>query len=182
MKAFVLIKVKSGTEKALLDAVSAVSEVQEAYTITGEYDLLAVMVAREDDEKRYPNEIVAEALTQKIRQIENVLDTKTIIPVSSEIKKRNALDPEFARGFVLLKVKPGKEEHIAAEMIKINEVAETHLITGSYDILAVLEVKKPVLYPQYPKAIANVVMERIRKIRDVQDTETIIPDFFKIKS
>ena len=182
-KAFVLIKTKSGTEIALLDALFTVPEVQEAHTITGDYDLIAVMSAKEDDLARYPNEKIVEALTQKIRKMENVLDTKTMIPVSSEIKKRNALDfDEFARGFVLLKVRPRRETHSMTELLKINEVTEAHLITGSYDILALLEVKKPVLYPHYPKVIVDIVTDKIRKIRDVQDTETIIPDLSKIKS
>lgn len=157
---------------------------EEAHTITGDYDLIAVMSAKENDLARYPDEKIIEALTQKIRKIENVLDTKTMIPVSSQIKKRtHAIDfEEFVRGFVLLKVRPGREEHSMMEVLKINEVAEAHLITGSFDVLAVLEVKKPVLYPSYPKAIADIVTDRIRKIRDVQDTETIIPDLSKIKA
>jgi len=181
-KAFVLIKVKIGTEKALLDALFTVPEVQEAHTITGDYDLIAVMSAKEDDLARFPNEKMVEALTQKIRKMENVLDTKTMIPVSSEIKRRNALDfDEFARGFVLLKVRPSRERHSMMEVLKINEVTEAHLITGSYDVLAVLEVRR-VLYPHYPKVIADIVTDRIRKIRDVQDTETIVPDLSRIKA
>ena len=176
-KAFVLIKVKSGTEKAVFDALFTVPEVQEAHTITGDYDLIAVMSAKEHDLARYPNEKIVEALTQKIRKMENVIDTKTMIPISSEIKKRNASDLiESARGFVLLKARPGREKHIMMEVLKINEVTEAHLITGSYDVLAVLEVRRPLLYPHYPEVIAGIVTDKIRKIRDVQDTETIIPD------
>ena len=74
-KAFVLIKVKSGTEKALLDALFTVPEVQEAHTITGDYDLIAVMSTNEDDLARYHDEKIVEALTEKIRKMENVLDT-----------------------------------------------------------------------------------------------------------
>jgi DNA-binding Lrp family transcriptional regulator len=181
-KAFVLIKAKTGTEIALLDALFTVPEVQEVHTITGDYDLIVVMSAKEVDLARYPDEKIVEALTQKIRKMENVLDTKTMIPVLSEIKRSSIDLDEFARGFVLLKVKPGREKHSMTEVFKINEVTEAHLITGSYDILAVLEVKKPVLYPHYPKVIVDIVTDRIRKIRDVQDTETIIPDLSKIKA
>jgi len=180
-KAFVLIKVKIGTEKALLDALFTVPEVQEAHTITGDYDLIAVMSAKEDDLARFPNEKMVEALTQKIRKMENVLDTKTMIPVSSDIKRTTTDFNEFARGFVLLKVRPSRERHSMMEVLKINEVTEAHLITGSYDVLAVLEVRR-VLYPHYPKVIADIVTDRIRKIRDVQDTETIVPDLSRIKA
>jgi len=48
-EAFVLIKVKSGTEKTLFDTLFTVPEIQEAHTITGDYDLIAVMNAKEDD-------------------------------------------------------------------------------------------------------------------------------------
>lgn len=67
------------------------------------------------------------------------------------------------------------------DALKINEVTETHLITGPYDVLAVLEVRKTP-YPRYPKVIAEIVMDKISKIRGVQDTETIIPDLSKNKS
>jgi hypothetical protein len=39
-----------------------------------------------------------------------------------------------------------------------------------------------VLYPHYPKVIADIVTDKIRKVRDVQDTDTIIPDFSRVKA
>ncbi|MDQ1278844.1 MAG: AsnC trans reg protein [Thermoproteota archaeon] len=182
-KAFVLIKVKSGTEEAQFDALFTVPEVLEVHAITGDYDLMAVMSAKEEDLARYPNEKIVEALSQKIRKMENVLDTKTMIPISSEIKRSSEFDfGEYARGFVLLKVKPGRERHFITEVLKINEVIETHMITGSYDILAILEVKKPLLYPHYPEVIASIVTDKIRRIRDMRDSETIIPDLSRAKT
>ena len=181
-KAFVLIKAKTGTEMAVLDALFTVPEVKEAHSITGDYDLIAVMDATEVDMASYPDEKIVDALTQKIRRMENVLDTKTMIPVSSEVKRESIDLNEFARGFVLLKVKPGREKHSLTEVLKINEVTEAHLITGPFDVLVVLEAKKPVLYPHYPKVIADIVTDKIRKVRDVQDTDTIIPDFSRVKA
>lgn len=182
-KAFVLIKAKSGTEIALLNALFEIPEVQEVHTIVGDYDLMVVMNAREEDFARFPAEKIVEVLTEKIRKMENVLDTKTMIPISSEIKKSHFIDAdEFARGFVLLKVKLGREKHVMTEVLKINDVTEVHLITGTYDTLAVLEVRKTALPPHYPEMIAKIVTERISRIKDIQDTETIIPDLSKTKT
>lgn len=89
-KAFVLVKAKTGTENSLLDDLLKIPDVQESHTITGDYDIIAVMSAKEDDLARYAEEKIVEALTGKIRKLENVLDTKTMIPVSSEIKKEKA--------------------------------------------------------------------------------------------
>jgi len=86
---------------------------------------------------QYPNAKIVEALTQKIRQLENVLDTKDddSCLLRGQEEKRVDFD-EFARGFVLLKVKPSRETHSMMEVLKINEVIEAHLIIGSFDVLA----------------------------------------------
>lgn len=181
IKAFVLIKAKIGTEMTLMNTLFEIPEVLEAHTIEGDYDLIVVMNAKEEDLARFPAEKIVEVLTEKIRKMVNVLDTKTMIPISSEIKKSHFTEFDtFARGFVFLKVRLGREKHVMTELLKIDSIIEAHLITGTYDILAVLEVRKTMLPPHYPEMIAKIVTERISRINDIQDTETIIPDLSKM--
>ena len=183
IKAFVFVEVRTGTEKDLIDGLFEIPEVLEAHMIVGDFDLLIVVGAKEEDLIRFPAGKIVEVLTDRIRKMENVLDTKTIIPVFSEIKKSHLTDLDtLARGFVCLKVKLGMEKHVMHELLKIENIVETHLVTGTYDVIAVLEVKKTLLPPHYPELIADIVTEKIGKIKEVQDTETIIPDFSKIRS
>ena len=43
------------------------------------------------------------------------------------------------RAFVFVDVAPGKDKKVLEKLLKFNEVIEAHLITGQYDVLAVLE-------------------------------------------
>jgi DNA-binding Lrp family transcriptional regulator len=182
MRAFVLVKTKIGTEKDLAEKLFEIPEVVEIHTIVGDYDLLTVMSAKDENLSRFPAERVVGVLCEKIRKMENILETKTAIPTYSEAKTGHLFDAEtLARGFVYLQVKPGHERNIIKELLRINEVRETYIIPGEYDILAVLEVKKTLLPPHYPETIAKIVIDEIGKIRNVQDTDTIIPDSSMIR-
>jgi DNA-binding Lrp family transcriptional regulator len=62
---------------------------------------------------------------------------------------------------------------------KFNEVIEAHLITGQYDVLAVLEFELygREVFASFQETASKFVIEKIRKLRAVQDTNTIIPSF-----
>jgi len=73
---------------------------------------------------------------------------------------------------------PGKDKAVLEEIMKYDEVLEAHLISGQYDLLAVLEIDL------HGKAIFTTVQEvahkaigKIRKISGVRDTNTIVPFF-----
>jgi DNA-binding Lrp family transcriptional regulator len=183
LNAFVLIKTKIGTEKDLAERLFEIPDVREVHMIIGDYDLLVVMSAKDAELTRFPAERLVDILTEKIRKMENILETKTVIPTYSDTKKGHLFDLEtLAKGFVYIEVKPGREKNVMKELLKIDEVRETNMIPGEYDILAVLEVKRTLLPPHYPEAITKIVTDKISKIRDVQRTDTIIPDSSKIRS
>lgn len=82
------------------------------------------------------------------------------------------------RAFVYIDVKPGKERAIVDQLMKYDEVIEAHVITGQYDVLAVLEFSKEVYGFRSlttPQRIVQEFIERIRKLRDVRDTDTVLP-------
>lgn len=69
---FVLIKTKSGKECEVYNELMKVPEVIEYHQLFGEYDLIAKIEA-EDLEK------VGHIIIEKIRNIKNIIDTKTLL-------------------------------------------------------------------------------------------------------
>ena len=81
------------------------------------------------------------------------------------------------RAFVFIDVAPGKERKVAEKLLKYNEIVEVHLITGEYDILAVLEFELygKQVFTSFQETTSKFVLDKIRRSRFVQDTNTIIP-------
>ncbi len=81
------------------------------------------------------------------------------------------------RAFVFIAIAPGSEEAFVERLMRYEEVLEAHLIVGEYDVLAVLEFE---VYGQafvwsFQEIVSNFVLEKIRRLRGVRDTNTIIP-------
>lgn len=181
IKSFTHIKVKPGNEKSSIKKILMIPEAREVHSIMGEFDVLVVLGVEEVLTAK-PWEQLTEILTEKIRMIAGVLETQTIIPTSSKIKKNHLFElSKLARGFIYIDVKPGRESSVMHQLFRIDEVREVHLVPGKHDILAVVEVRKTVLPPRYPELIASIVVNKISKINDVRETDTIIPDDFNFK-
>jgi len=80
--------------------------------------------------------------------------------------------------FVFVDTIPGKDRTVLEKLLKYDEIVEVHLISGQYDLLAVLEIEL------HGKAIFTTVqevtqklIEKIRNLRGVRDTNTIVPFF-----
>jgi len=83
------------------------------------------------------------------------------------------------RVFVFIDVTLGKEKNILEKLLKYDEVIEGHYMAGQYDILTILELElygKGILHTAQ-EMITKFVIEKIKKLRDLQDTDTIIPIF-----
>lgn len=83
------------------------------------------------------------------------------------------------RAFVYIDVTPGKEKNFLENLMKHDEVLEAHLISGQYDVFAVLEfeIYGKGLFTSTHEIITKFMIEKIRKLKDVRDTNTIIPTF-----
>jgi len=83
------------------------------------------------------------------------------------------------RAFVFVDVAPGKEKRVLEKLLKYDEVIEAHLISGQYDVLAVLEFELygREIFVSAQETISKFVIEKIRKLREVRDTNTIFPSF-----
>ncbi len=86
----------------------------------------------------------------------------------------------FQKAFILLKVAPGHEKQVVEQLMKIHEVREAHIVPGEWDILAVVESKKEVVVPSDAK-VYGIVMDRVMKIKHIQDTATLVSQFSKSK-
>jgi DNA-binding Lrp family transcriptional regulator len=81
------------------------------------------------------------------------------------------------RAFVFIAIAPGSEEAFIERLMRYEEVLEAHLMVGEYDVLAVLEFE---VYGQaflwsFQEIVSNFVLDKIRRLRGVRDTNTIIP-------
>ncbi len=88
--------------------------------------------------------------------------------------------PAFQKAFVLVKASPGHERNVVDDLMKIKEVQEVHIIPGEWDVLAVISTQKETVIPSDQK-VYSLVMDRITKIRHVQDTNTMVSQFSKSK-
>ncbi len=76
-------------------------------------------------------------------------------------------------GFVFVDVAPGKEDQVIKHLLQVDLVQEVHLVTGPHDLLVLLEVRRG-LTSDSTGAIVDLVRSKIRKIKGVLDTETVI--------
>jgi DNA-binding Lrp family transcriptional regulator len=81
------------------------------------------------------------------------------------------------RAFVFIAITPGSEEAFVERLMRYEEVLEAHLMVGEYDVLAVLEfdVYGQAFLWSFQEIVSNFVLDKIRRLRGVRDTNTIIP-------
>jgi DNA-binding Lrp family transcriptional regulator len=80
---------------------------------------------------------------------------------------------QYTRAFVLMQVEPMKERDVIEELLKMDEVLEAHMITGQYDVIALVQVKRLFLQADYDN-VFNSAIAKIEGIKYVEDTNTII--------
>ncbi len=86
----------------------------------------------------------------------------------------------YQKAFILLKVAPGHEKKVMDDLLKLSEVKEVHIVPGQWDLIAIVEIEKEAVVPSDQK-VYSVVMDRIGKIKHVQDTDTLVSQFSKSK-
>jgi len=78
--------------------------------------------------------------------------------------------------FVMVDTYPGQDERVLEQLLKLKEVLEVHFISGEYDLLAVVEASlhgKTIFTTV--QEISQLIVQRIRKIDGVRDTNTLMP-------
>ena len=77
VKAYVLIKARIGKEDSVLREVLALSVTDEAHKVFGPYDIVAEVRGRD-------METLVEIITSKLRKIDGIEDTQSILVIDSE--------------------------------------------------------------------------------------------------
>jgi len=88
--------------------------------------------------------------------------------------------PVFQKAFVLIKVVPGHEEEVVDNLMKVPDIKEAHIVPGDWDIIAVISSQKEIVVPSDEK-VYKLVLDKISKIKHVQDTNTMVSQFSKSK-
>jgi len=172
VRSFLLVKVKPGMEKEILERFNAIPEVREIHLITGKFDLL---VALESEEAEIdPRQRIAEVVMDRVRKAGGVVDTRTIIPIAWESKPLLNSERRTAKGFVFVMSEAGKSKELMRKLIELPEVYGVYMLFGKADILAELEVEKSYVNPP-PQHIASIVETRIARLGAVHDTDTYVP-------
>ncbi|MGA2573289.1 MAG: Lrp/AsnC ligand binding domain-containing protein [Candidatus Methanomethylicaceae archaeon] len=70
--AFILLNVETGAEKEVLESLKKIPEVKASYVVYGVYDIVIMLESGTLDKLR-------EMVTKKIRQMDNVRSTMTMI-------------------------------------------------------------------------------------------------------
>ena len=80
---------------------------------------------------------------------------------------------QYTRAFILIQCEPMREKDVMEEIMKMDEVIEVHMITGDYDVIAVVQVKRHFLEADYDN-VFNSAIAKIEGAKYVVDTNTII--------
>lgn len=80
---------------------------------------------------------------------------------------------QYTRAFILVQCEPMREKDVMEEIMKMDEVIEVHMITGDYDVIAVVQVKRHFLEADYDN-VFNSAIAKIEGAKYVVDTNTII--------
>lgn len=80
------------------------------------------------------------------------------------------------RVFVMLDTEPGLDEKVSEQLLKFKEVTEVHFISGIFDLLVVVEVslRGRAIFTTIQE-ISQLLVQKIRKINGVRDTNTLLP-------
>jgi len=84
--AFLMINVETNRENRIMERLFAYKEVQEVHFIPGDFDILAKIVV-ERDLISSDSEAIGQFVQNRIRRIQGVTKTQTIIPLSSKRKE-----------------------------------------------------------------------------------------------
>lgn len=84
--AFLMISVETRRENRIMERLFAFKEVQEIHFVPGDFDIIAKIVV-ERDLIASDSEVIGDFIQNRVRRIPGVVKTKTIIPISSRIKK-----------------------------------------------------------------------------------------------
>lgn len=164
-KAYVLMNCETGSENSIISKLKLLDNVKEAHGTFGTYDIITKLEA--DTEEK-----IQETISKKIRQMEKIRATLTLIAQNNVIGKqisddeKQVLDKHMAQAYIIINCKKNHEKDVLENLGKIPEVIEDNITVGSYGIIS------KVAAPTY-NDISDIVTKKIRKLEDIKDTITL---------
>lgn len=81
---------------------------------------------------------------------------------------------ETVRAFSYIKIRASEIDRVQTALLNYEEVKETHLITGDWDMLAILEFKTS--GKMNKKRVLDFIVEKVSNLPGVEDTSTVVPE------
>jgi len=76
--------------------------------------------------------------------------------------------------FILIEVTVGKEHEVMKRLHDMEEIQEVHFVHGVFDLIAKIMMKRELLSSD-AEIIGQFLHEKVRKVKDVTKTQTLIP-------
>jgi hypothetical protein len=76
--------------------------------------------------------------------------------------------------FILIEVKVGKENEVMKRLVNLEEIREVHFVHGVFDLIAKMTMKRDLLSSD-AEIIGQFVHKKVRQVKDVTKTQTLIP-------
>ena len=76
--------------------------------------------------------------------------------------------------FILIEVKAGKEHEVMRRLYSMDEIQEVHFVHGFFDLIAKIMMKRELLSSD-AEIIGQFLHKRVRQVKDVTKTQTLIP-------
>ena len=167
-KAYVLISGKLGLEKELVSKLKTIENVKEVHGTLGTFDFIAKVEADSEEQ-------VNQTILEKIRKIDNVSSTITLMTVEdtnffvadSNKLMASILGNTAAQVYVVFHTDRGKEFLVARDFNKIPEIKDVDVVLGYYDVIGKVETSSH-------KELEKIVTRYIRKIENVQSSMTLV--------
>jgi len=76
--------------------------------------------------------------------------------------------------FILIEIKVGKENVVMKKLHQFEEIQEVHFVHGVYDLIAKINLKRHLLTSD-AEIIGDFMHKKVRQLKDVRKTQTLIP-------
>ncbi len=76
--------------------------------------------------------------------------------------------------FILIEVKIGKENEVMKKLHSLEEIQEVHFLHGVFDLIAKIMMKRDLLASD-AEILGQFVRQKVRKVKNVTKTQTLIP-------
>ena len=155
-KAYVLINCDMGSEESVMSQLKEIDLVKEVHGTFGAYDIVLLVEA-------YTVEALRDVITWKIRKIEKVRSTLTMMV----IKGQGQADYNLPKAYILLSCESGSDNYIISNLKTIETVREVYGTLGTFDVIAKLESDSE-------DKLKEIITKKIRMIPKIRATLTLM--------